>query len=140
RPSISLCMIVKNEESCLESCLESVQGHVDEIIIVDTGSTDRTVEIAESFNARVIYHDWKQDFASARNESIKYATKEYILQLDADEYLDDRTDFVKALASELDFYYVNIRNYKTDGLSVAHKSVRLFKRRSDFIFVGRIHE
>ncbi|MFD0870481.1 SPBc2 prophage-derived glycosyltransferase SunS [Chlamydia abortus] len=140
RPSISLCMIVKNEESCLESCLESVQGHVDEIIIVDTGSTDRTVEIAESFNARVIYHDWKQDFASARNESIKYATKEYILQLDADEYLDDRTDFVKALASELDFYYVNIRNYKTDGLSVAHKSVRLFKRRPDFIFVGRIHE
>lgn len=140
RPSISLCMIVKDEEGCLERCLRSVQGHVDEIIVVDTGSTDRTVNIAESFNARVIYHEWKQDFASARNESIMYATKDYILQLDADEYLDDRTDFVEALSSELDFYYVTIRNYKTDGLSVTHKSVRLFKRRPELKYIGRIHE
>ncbi|GIP35602.1 TPR domain-containing glycosyltransferase [Paenibacillus sp. J2TS4] len=140
RPSISLCMIVKDEEDCLERCLRSVQGHVDEIVIVDTGSTDRTVNIAESFNARVIYHEWKQDFASARNKSIMYATKDYILQLDADEYLDDRTDFVEALSSKLDFYYVNIRNYKTDGLSVAHKSVRLFKRRPELKYIGRIHE
>lgn len=140
RPSISLCMIVKNEESCLERCLESVQGHVDEIVIVDTGSTDRTIEIAESFNARIIYYEWKQDFASARNESIMYATKDYILQLDADEYLDEKTDFEKILLNKLDFYYVNIRNHKTDGSSIVHKSVRLFKRRPDFIFVGRIHE
>lgn len=84
-PSVSLCMIVKNEEKNLADCLRSVGDFASELIIVDTGSTDRTVEIAKSFGARVEYFEWIDDFAAARNESIKYATGEYIFILDGDE-------------------------------------------------------
>jgi glycosyltransferase involved in cell wall biosynthesis len=85
---ISLCMIVKNEERFLTECLESVKGVVDEINIVDTGSTDRTVEIARSFGANVIFREWKNDFAWARNEALAMATKRWTLVLDADEELE----------------------------------------------------
>ncbi len=68
--SVSLCMIVKNEEDVLERCLESAAGLVEEIIIVDTGSTDRTKEIAARFTQRIIDFPWRDDFAAARNESL----------------------------------------------------------------------
>ena len=77
--SISLCMIVKNEEENLPRCLDSVRDVVDEIVIVDTGSTDRTVEIAESYGAKVFYHPWEGSFSKARNYSLKYATCDWIL-------------------------------------------------------------
>ncbi len=86
-PTLSLCMIVKNEEAFLEQCLLSVQGLVDEIVIVDTGSTDRTKEIALKYTAKVYDFQWCDDFAAARNESLKYATGDWILVLDADESL-----------------------------------------------------
>src|SRR4051794_40673333 len=82
---LSLCMIVKNESKHLANCLESVEGVVDEIIIVDTGSTDDTVEIAKSYGAKVYHYEWNDNFSDARNESIKYATGDWILVLDADE-------------------------------------------------------
>ena len=88
RPTISACLIVKNEEKFLPQCLESIKNAVDEIIIVDTGSTDRTVEIAESFGARVYHHPWRNSFSEARNHSISYATCDWILQIDADESLE----------------------------------------------------
>jgi len=88
KPSLSLCMIVKNEEEYLQECLASVEDVVDEIILVDTGSTDRTVEIAGQFDAEVHHIPWNDDFAAARNESIKHASGDWILQLDADERLD----------------------------------------------------
>ena len=69
---LSLCMIVKNEEEMLPACLESVDGIVDEIILVDTGSTDRTLEIAQQFGAKIHHFPWINDFAAARNESIKH--------------------------------------------------------------------
>ncbi|MBO1225345.1 MAG: glycosyltransferase [Candidatus Scalindua sediminis] len=87
-PTLSLCMIVKNEEKLLPRCLESVKDHVDEIIIVDTGSTDKTVEIAKSYNAKIYHHAWENSFSKARNYSLKYATCEWILILDADEEID----------------------------------------------------
>lgn len=87
QPLVSLCMIVKNEEKNLTGCLESVREFVDEIIIVDTGSEDRTVEIAAEYNARIFSHPWKNDFSAARNESIKHARGKWILYLDADERL-----------------------------------------------------
>ncbi|MCH8018826.1 glycosyltransferase family 2 protein, partial [candidate division KSB1 bacterium] len=87
KPSLSLCMIVKNEEEYLQECLESIEDVVDEIIVVDTGSTDRTVEIARQFDAEVHHIPWNDDFAAARNESIKHASGDWILQLDADERL-----------------------------------------------------
>src|SRR5579872_1678651 len=88
RPAgISLCMIVKNEERFLEQCLRSVADVVDEINIVDTGSTDATVAIAERFGARIEHREWRNDFGWARNEALKMATKRWVLQLDADEEL-----------------------------------------------------
>jgi len=82
---LTLSMIVKNEEKMLPGCLESVKGLVDEIIIVDTGSSDRTIEIAKSFGAKVFNFIWNDDFAAARNESLKHCTGKWILYLDADE-------------------------------------------------------
>lgn len=87
-PTLSLAMIVKNEEAFLGHCLASVQGLVDEIVIVDTGSEDRTLEIAESFGAKLGHFPWAHDFAAARNASLRLCTGDWILILDADEALD----------------------------------------------------
>lgn len=87
-PLLSLCMIVKDEEQCLIRCLESVKDVVDEIIIVDTGSVDKTVKIAEYYTDHVYHFQWTDDFAAARNASINRATGTWILILDADEYLE----------------------------------------------------
>ncbi|TAL53030.1 MAG: glycosyltransferase [Nanoarchaeota archaeon] len=84
-PTITFGMIAKNEEKFLPACLESVKDIVDEIIVVDTGSTDKTVQIAESYGAKVIHHKWQLNMSKARDEYIKAATKEWILSLDADE-------------------------------------------------------
>lgn len=83
--TISLCMIVKNEEDVIGRCLASVKDVVDEINIVDTGSTDRTKQIVQQFNARLFDFEWIHHFAAARNFSFQQATKDYILWLDADD-------------------------------------------------------
>jgi glycosyltransferase involved in cell wall biosynthesis len=84
---LSLCMITKNEEHFLEQCLNSVKDLVDEIIIVDTGSTDKTKEIAKNFTDKIFDFEWCDDFSAARNESLKHATCDWILVLDADELI-----------------------------------------------------
>ena len=86
--SISLCMIVRDEEEMLAACLESCREAVSEMIVVDTGSSDRTVEIAESFGARVLHFEWTGNFAEARNVGVDAATGDWILWLDADEQLE----------------------------------------------------
>ncbi len=85
KPLLTLSMIVKNEEKMLRGCLESAEKIVDEIVIVDTGSTDRTIEIAKEFGAKIYHFDWINDFAAARNEAIKHSKGRWILYLDADE-------------------------------------------------------
>ena len=94
--SVSLCMIVKNEEDVLERCLESAADLVDEIIIVDTGSTDRTKEIAARFTDQIYDFPWCDDFAAARNESFSHASMDYCMWLDADDVLleEDQTFFL----------------------------------------------
>ncbi len=143
--TLSLCMIVKNEDRYLHDCLESVRDVVDQIIIVDTGSTDDTVKIARQFGAEVHYFDWCDDFSAARNESIKYATGDWILWMDADERL--LPESIPALKSVLKsenrpvIYKVTIKNIKKDEetytLSSAH---RLFTNHKGIFFTGRIHE
>src|SRR5262245_15241204 len=86
---LSLCMIAKNEEANLSACLASVADLVDEMIVVDTGSTDRTREVATAGGARVYDFTWVDDFAAARNESIRHATGDWILWLDGDEHFDE---------------------------------------------------
>src|SRR5262249_25313011 len=86
---VSLCMIVRNEEANLPECLESVADLVDEMIVVDTGSNDRTKEVALNCGAKVFDFPWVDHFAAARNESLRYATGRWIFWLDADDCLDE---------------------------------------------------
>jgi GT2 family glycosyltransferase/Tfp pilus assembly protein PilF len=87
--TVSLCMIVKNEEGNLPGCLESAARLFDEIIVVDTGSTDKTKEVAAQFGAKVIDFPWPDSFAVARNESLHHATGAWVFWLDADDRLDE---------------------------------------------------
>ena len=84
---LSLCMIVKNEESSLPQCLGSIKDVVEEMIILDTGSTDKTMQVAKDFGAQVESFSWRDDFAAARNQALSYAQGEWVLVLDADEVL-----------------------------------------------------
>lgn len=99
---ISLCMIVRDEEATLARCLESVGSAVEEIVIVDTGSTDATKDIARRFTDRVVDFAWQDDFALARNFAFSLATKDFILWLDADDVLDDAGKFCDFKAQKLD--------------------------------------
>jgi len=144
--TLSLCMIVKNEERYLEDCLRSVQGVVDEIVIVDTGSTDGTIAIAERFGAKVINFPWIGDFAAARNVSLEHATSDWILVLDADERLDTATKHkLKPLlrqeeAAGLSLIIENYLGDKTvDGTQVA-MLLRVFRNRLGIHYEGIVHE
>src|SRR6516165_8985780 len=86
---VSLCMIVRNEEANLGLCLDTAADLVDEIVVVDTGSTDRTREIAAQYGARVYDFRWVDDFSAARNESLRHATGRWIFWLDADDRIDE---------------------------------------------------
>ncbi|WP_338588700.1 glycosyltransferase [Paenibacillus sp. Y5S-9] len=138
--TISLCMIVKDEESVLERCLDSVKEFVDEIIIVDTGSIDRTPDIARKYTDKIYSFEWINDFSAARNESIGYATSDYILVLDADEYLESGYELKKDLQEELDFYVFNIKNTTNQGTAFNHTAVRLFKNNFELYYENRLHE
>ena len=89
--SLSACLIVRNESYCLARCLDSLVGVVDEIILVDTGSTDQTLEIARRYTDKIYHHDWQDDFATARNQSLMHASGDWILIIDADEALPAKT-------------------------------------------------
>jgi glycosyltransferase involved in cell wall biosynthesis len=140
-------MIVKNEERFLEQCLRSVCDVVDEINIVDTGSTDRTVEIARSFGARIEHAEWRNDFGWARNESLKMATKRWIFQLDADEELlaESKSALleVKTLPAHLTGLFVRCINesdqYKGGG-QMSHAVNRIFPNHDRIRYRGAIHE
>jgi len=113
RPTISLSMIVRNEERFIGQCLGSVKDFVDEMIVVDTGSTDRTAEIAQQFGATVLDHTWNGDFSEARNYSISKASGDWILILDADERLAERdAQRLRELA----------RNSQADGLKLIQRT------------------
>lgn len=135
-------MIVKNEEKFLAGCLESVKNIVDEIIIVDTGSTDKTIEIANSYNAKVISLEWKNDFSQARNESIKHATGDWIFILDADERLDpgQETKIKKYLRLNFEGFYVRIISADKNGKLYATEYPRLFRKMDGIKFERKIHE
>jgi tetratricopeptide (TPR) repeat protein len=144
---ISLCMIVKNEERFLTECLESVKDVVDEINIVDTGSTDRTVEIARSYGANVIFREWRNDFAWARNEALAMATKRWTLVLDADEELErESLGLLKSLRTTQASFaavYINIVNIVSDAAgmgTMSHRLIRIFPTTPKLRFGGVIHE
>ncbi|HLY64731.1 MAG TPA: glycosyltransferase [Chloroflexota bacterium] len=146
-PTIGVCMIVRDEQDNLTRCLQSVQGLVDDVIVVDTGSTDRTIEIAESFGARVFHFEWCDDFSAARNESLRHVETDWVMWLDADdELVEAQPGALRALcASEPGpawGYWVDVRSpYGGDeDLEVTVRHWRLFRNQRGVQFRGRIHE
>ena len=145
RANLSLCMIVKNEADMLDDCLASVAEIADQIVVVDTGSEDNTVEIAKQYKAEVYHHKWENNFARARNQSLKYATGDWILWMDADERLrpQSKSELVELLQppEKPVAYKVQIQNLQKDQknyiLSDGH---RLFTNNKGIHFTGRIHE
>jgi len=143
---LSLCMIVKDEQEMLPRCLAAVTDAVDEIVVVDTGSTDRTVEIAESFGARVVHHEWNGSFADARNVSIEAATGDWLVYLDADEVLvEGDAQRLRELTGRTwreAFFLVetNFTGELGDGTAVTHNALRVWRNRPEYRFEGRLHE
>lgn len=149
RPKVSLTMIVRNEEANLPACLASAAGLFDEVVVVDTGSTDRTIEIARSFGARVFDFPWVDDFAAARNAALARATGDYAFWLDADDVLDPPEQArLRALFAKLrphdDAAYVVRCSCDPDqnggGGQTVVDHVRLFPVRENVRWTYRVHE
>jgi tetratricopeptide (TPR) repeat protein len=143
---LSLCMIVRDEEEMLPRSLAAAAEAVDEIVVVDTGSRDRTVEIARSFGATVVEREWTGSFAEARNASIEAASGDWLLFLDADEVLDPAdAPLLRELTGRTwreAFYLVetNHTGELGDGTAVTHNALRVFRNRPEYRFEGRVHE
>lgn len=147
---LSVCMMVKNEEGNLARCLESLRPLVKavacELIIVDTGSTDNTVEIARQYTDKVYFHPWKNDFSAMRNISIAYATGDWILIIDADEEIEDVSEIVhflnSPLSAENNTARVMINNViveNRDSSRAFGTSMRLFRNDGTFKYTGVVH-
>ncbi|GJQ60190.1 MAG: tetratricopeptide repeat protein [Candidatus Scalindua sp. AMX11] len=142
-PTLSLCMIVKNEEEFLPRCLESVKDYIDEMVIVDTGSTDRTVEIARNYGANIYHHAWENSFCKARNYSLQYATSDWILILDADEEIDSEDahklkEVIKD--SKVNVIYVPLFCKPLGGNNISiSRSNRLFRNHIGLHYEGIVH-
>ncbi|MFN9338482.1 MAG: glycosyltransferase [Candidatus Kapaibacterium sp.] len=151
KPFLSLSMIVKNEEKYLQGCLESVVGLADEIIIVDTGSTDSTVAIAQQYGAKVFTHPWEGDFAQARNYALSYTKGEWVLYLDADERIHPEAkihlrQLLHSLPDDIGALLCTIHSPHRQGdeVSEMHSGSypRIFRNYGypTIAFQGRVHE
>jgi|GEM_PF-1535481 len=147
QPTISLCMIVRNEERVLGDCLASIQPWVDEIILVDTGSKDRTVEIAQSHGVQLYHFPWCDSFSAARNESLSHATGDWILWMDADDTIPEACgrklrELVALAEDETTGFLIQVHIPPAPGdhgfTVVDH--VKLFRNWPELRFEGRIHE
>jgi len=145
--TISLCMIVKNEEDVLERCLNCAKEFADEIIIVDTGSTDKTVEIAKKFTDKVYHFKWVNDFSKARNYSFSKATMDYIMWMDADDVvLPEDIEKIKELKKTLDksvdcvMMKYNIAFDENGNPTFSYYRERLLKREKNFTWHEPVHE
>ncbi|MBW2624526.1 MAG: glycosyltransferase [Deltaproteobacteria bacterium] len=140
KPSLSLCMILRDEAENLEISLGPIRDCFDEIVIVDTGSKDHTPELARSFGARVIQTNWGDDFAAARNMSIKEARGDWILWLDGDNRLTPRD--IEEIRQHLDFKKESVlwclEEVEPEGEQLMQK--RVFPNRPEVKFKGRVHE
>ena len=141
--TLSVCIIAKNEENNLLRCLESIKGIADEVILVDTGSVDKTISIAEKFNAKVIEFPWKKNFSSARNKALEMATKEWILCIDSDEALDrSQLDEIKRQlknSKNLGFR-LKLTNIINNKLYEGKHILRIIRNNSGFYYSGKINE
>lgn len=152
---LTLCTIVKNEDAMLADCLASVKGVVDDMIVVDTGSTDRTIEIAEAAGARVVHHTWNNDFAAARNAAIAEVTDGYVLILDADERLSSEAgSIIKQAVQDGEIDGARLPLHNANAVDATEQAVldgsarigspllleRLLRRTPDLAWEGVVHE
>lgn len=145
RSTLSLCMIVRDEERFLDDCLRSVRGIVDEIVVADTGSRDATVSIAGRHGAKVAAHVWDDNFSAARNCSLAAATGDYVLILDADERLAPETASQLRRAVDRggwDLAFLPFVNIGDDGQPCGRQweAPRVYRRTPGLRYIGRIHE
>ena len=137
-------MIVKNEEKYIKDCLESVKDIADEIVIVDTGSTDSTISIAESYGAKVYHFEWINDFSAARNFALSKSNGEWILYLDADERLDSKSihELKRIIStSQRTGYFCTVKSLdREESRDNSMSYVRLFANSPEIKFIGKVHE
>lgn len=145
--TLGLCMIVKNESEVLARALESIKSAVDEIVIVDTGSTDNTVEIARRYTDKVYSYVWRNDFSAARNYAVSKVTSDYWMWLDADDVVPERTarligKLIRGADGQVDVYMLPYVLGTDNGgkPTFSYYRERIMKNRADFLFVGRVHE
>ncbi|WP_420911663.1 glycosyltransferase [Rippkaea orientalis] len=138
---LSLCMIVKNEAENLPPCLESVRNVVDEMVVMDTGSTDQTVEIAQQFGAKVPYFEWCNDFAIARNAALDHVTGDWVLILDADERLNPNVvPQLKQAITDENSLVINLVRHEIGASQSPYSLVsRLFRKHPEVEFSRPYH-
>lgn len=145
KTTLSLCMIVKNEEKYIAKSIDSVKNIVNEIVIVDTGSTDSTLEILKNYNVKLYNYKWENDFASARNFAINKVKSDWILFLDADEILDEasKDNLINYInRTNLDGCHFIVYNYRSENQNdfTIHYAFRLFRNNRGYYYKGKIHE
>ncbi|UOF91514.1 glycosyltransferase [Fodinisporobacter ferrooxydans] len=146
--TVAAAILTKNEERCIKRCIESLLDAVDEIILIDTGSSDRTVEFARNFaKVKILSFKWCEDFSAARNFGLKQIESNWILWVDADEYLHpEDVELVRESAALLETYeptpllHPVIWNVMEQSISVSYSVPRMFPIRGNLRFHGRIHE
>lgn len=144
-PRLSVCMIVRNEEKLLPACLQSIDGLADEVVVVDTGSTDLTMQLLQDFGARVHLHAWEDDFSKHRNQCLGYASGDWILQIDADERLHDESHveirrLIEDGPPDITNYLVEIHDCDRRGrLRNFFLFPRLFRNNAGAIYKGEVH-
>ncbi len=144
-PLVSLCMIVRNESEVLGRCLNSVADLVDEIIIVDTGSTDETKAVAALYEAKIYDFPWRDDFAAARNYAVSQAAGDYWMWLDADDVIEGENrerlrNILKNPAADV-VYLPYLLSFSDDGTpQMTSVRERIFRKSGDFRFEGAVHE
>lgn len=143
-PRLTLSMIVKNEEKYLKECLDSIKDVVDEIVVVDTGSTDNTIKIAESYGAKIYYFEWINDFSAARNFALSKSNGNWVLYLDADERLDSNSKHeLKRIisTSTKTGYFCTVKSVdREESRDNSMQYVRLYANSPEIKFVGKVHE
>ena len=144
-PPISVCIITKNEENHIEECCKRLVPYGFEIVLVDTGSTDRTVELARQYTDRIYYFEWCNDFSAAKNFAMEKASHDWILSIDCDEYIEsaDLSSLTAQMKShERDAGRILIRNRFTENGQTAYEQVRVsrFVNRCYYRFEGAVHE
>ena len=141
---VSLCLIVKNEETRLPTLLDSVAPWVDELVVVDTGSEDATVTVAEGYGARIFHHPWRDSFSLARNQSLSYARGQWILIMDADEELEQASGprlktTLESMPDEVGVIFFKLYNHLPSNQGSWALQPRIFRNVKGFCYRGSVH-